>query len=72
MKAEFELNLDCNNKPSIKIRHFDKENSLDQRLLKLFLDEVRKKGCLLKHINSYGDILKQESWEDYEIQINDQ
>ena len=42
MKVEFELNLDDNGRPCIKFRHHDKDNSLEQKSLKLFLDAVKE------------------------------
>lgn len=67
MKVEFELNLDGNGRPCIKFRHHEKNNSLEQKALKVFLEAVKEKGCELRNPTGYignGDI-----WEDYEIQI---
>lgn len=44
MKAEFELNLDSNGRPCIKFRHHDKDNSLEQKALKVFLDAEKVKS----------------------------
>lgn len=68
MKAEFELNLDNKGRPCIKFIHHDKNGSLEQRSLKVFIDAVKSNGMELcnpgGYINSNGD-----SWENYEIQI---
>ena len=69
MKAEFELNLDSNGRPCIKFRHHDKDNSLEQKALKVFLDAVKEKGCVLRNISGYLESGTSNSWENYEIQI---
>ena len=69
MKAEFELNLDSNGRPCVKFRHHDKNNSLEQKALKVFLDAVKEKGCMLKNTSGYIEMGAQQSWENYEIQI---
>jgi len=71
MVAQFELNLDSNGRPCIKFRHHDKDSSLEQKALKLFLDAVKEKGCNLTLTGGHsmpGD--HSESWDSYEIQIN--
>ena len=68
MKAEFELNLDSNGRPCIKFRHYDKDSSLEQKALKVFLDAVKEKGCELINPSGYIDT-NGNSWENYEIQI---
>lgn len=67
MKAEFELSLDISGKPCIKFKHYDKDNSLDQKTLKLFIDLVKEKGMDLR--NTSGFISGSDSFEYYEIQI---
>jgi hypothetical protein len=69
MKVEFELNLDSNGRPCIKFRHHDKDNSLEQKALKVFLDAVKEKGCELRNISGYLESGTSNSWENYEIQI---
>ena len=69
MKAEFELNLDSNGRPCIKFRHYDKDNSLEQKALKVFLDAVKEKGCVLRNISVNLESEISNSWENYEIQI---
>lgn len=69
MKAEFELNLDSNGRPCIKFRHHDKDNSLEQKALKVFLDAVKENGCVLKNPSGYAEMGTGKSWENYEIQI---
>lgn len=71
MKAEFEFNLDRNGRPCIKFKHFDKDNSLEQKALKIFIDAVKEKGCELINIGGYIDT-DGNSWENYEIQIGKQ
>jgi hypothetical protein len=69
MKVEFELNLDDNGRPCIKFRHHDKDNSLEQKALKVFLDAVKEKGCELRNPTGYLCSSEGKSWENYEIQI---
>lgn len=68
MKAEFELNLDSNGRPCIKFRHYDKNNSLEQRALKVFIDSVKEKGMELRIVSGYIDT-DGNSCENYEVQI---
>jgi len=69
MKAEFELNIDNNGSPCIKFKYYDKDNSIEQKLLKVFLEGIKEKGCFLKCTGGYAKIGTSESWEIYEIQI---
>lgn len=71
MKVEFELNIDPNGKPCIRFRHHDKNHSLEQKSLKIFLDGVKEKGCILRNPTGYLKGGTCESWENYEIRIND-
>jgi hypothetical protein len=68
MKAEFELNLDSNGRPCIKFRNYDKNNSLEQKALKIFIEDVKNKGMELKNPSGYCDT-DGNSWANYEIQI---
>ena len=70
MKAEFNLNLDSNGIPCIKFRHHDKDNSLEQKALKVFLDAAKEKGCVLRNSSSYLESGTSNSWNNYEIQIS--
>tara|TARA_R110000851_G_scaffold286141_1_gene440022 strand:+ start:534 stop:785 length:252 start_codon:yes stop_codon:yes gene_type:complete len=69
MKVEFELNLDSNGRPCIKFRHYDRDNSLEQKALKVFLDSVKEKGFTLRNPSGYLECGTSKSWENYEIQI---
>lgn len=68
MKVEFELNLDTNGKPCIKFRHYDKDKSLEQKALKIFIDAAKEKGIKLQSPSGYADT-NGNSWENYEIII---
>lgn len=69
MKAEFELSLDDQGKPCIKFKNFEKDNSLDQTVLKSFVYFAMQKGINLVspggYLNTNGD-----SFENYEIRLN--
>ncbi len=69
MKAEFELNLDANGKPCIKFRHHDRNNSLEQELLKHFIKGIKEKGMELHNTNGCLEAGTGVSWENYEIRI---
>jgi hypothetical protein len=69
MKSELELNLDQNGRPCIKIRHHDKDISLEQKALWIFIDGVMKNGCVIEHVSGYIETGTDRSWENYEIQI---
>jgi hypothetical protein len=53
MKAEFELSLDRNGKPCIKFKHHTRIDSLEQKLLKIFVDGVYKNGAVITSSGSY-------------------
>lgn len=69
MKTEFELNLDNDGRPCIRFKHHDKDNSLEQKTLKAFIDGVKKNGCILCSPSSYAEIGTGVSWTKYEIRI---
>jgi hypothetical protein len=71
MKAEFELNFDSRGMPCIKFRHYDRDYSLEQNALKVFINGVKNKGCILKSPSGYLECGTSNSWEDYEIQIGE-
>lgn len=68
MKVEFELTLDQNGRPCIKFKHRDRNDSLEQKILKVFIDAVKEKGCEL--INTGVENIENNIWSEiYEIQI---
>lgn len=69
MKVEFELNLDEQGRPCIKFKHHDKDNSLEQKSLKVFIDAVKEKGCVLVNPSGHLEVNTSVSWEAYELQI---
>lgn len=69
MKAEFELNLDHNGRPCVRFKHHDRDQSLEQQALKVFIDAVKDKGCVLRHTQGFLKSGTDTSWEMYEIQI---
>ena len=69
--TEFELNIDKDGRPMIKFRHHDKSNSLEQKILGIFIEAVKEKGMIL--INPSGSInTNGNSHENYEIHIKKQ
>lgn len=67
MTAEFELSINNDGSPMIKFRHHDKDNSLEQKLLKVFIDKANKDGICLKPTGGYLETGTKNSWEDYII-----
>ena len=68
MKAQIELTLDTkSNKPVIIITHYDKDNSIEQLLLKVFIDNA-KNGIMLKHLSGFLEVGTSNSWEKYVIE----
>ena len=68
MKANFELSLDRKGKPCIKFTHHEKNSSLEQKTLRLFIDGINENGCVL--INTGGYLDSGYSYKNYEIQID--
>lgn len=66
MKAKFKLTVDpYTHQPLIKFRHYDKDNSNGQLLLKVFL-EAAKDGIELRNPSGFIDS-EGGSFENYEI-----
>ncbi len=69
MKAEFELTVDDKTGvPLIKIRHHDKSNALEQKLLKLFLESAQENGIRIRKVSGYLEMGTNNSWEVYHIE----
>jgi len=69
MKVEFEFTLDSVGSPYIKFRHHDRDDSLEQKLLKVFLDGASKNGITLAYQSGYLECGTKNSWSNYEIKI---
>lgn len=70
MKAEFELTVDeVTGEPKIVFLHHDKDNSIDQKLLGVFVRQVRLNGIILVNPSGCLEIGTSNSWEKYEIKI---
>lgn len=71
MSIELEFNLGRDNKPCIRIKHRDKSDFLEQKILKIFIDAIKENGCKLVHTGSFAKIGDNESsFESYEIQVD--
>lgn len=55
--------------PIIKIRHHDKSNNLNQKVLKIFIDKAKCNGLEFRHTSGYIESGTTNSWENYEIRI---
>lgn len=71
MKVEFELTIDDAGLPVIQFKHHYKDQSIEQRLLKVFIDQVNKKGVKMISTSGYAEISGLNSWDQYEFKIND-
>ena len=70
MKAEFEFTIDKKSgEPIIKFRHHDKCDSLEQKLLGLFVSRIKERGVELVNPTGYCEVGTNNSWENYEIKI---
>jgi hypothetical protein len=68
MKAEIKLNIDVNGFPCIRIRHHNKSGSVEQELLRVFLEAVNESGLQL--VKTFGHVTPSgESQDNYEIRI---
>lgn len=67
MKAEIEVNVGNDGLPILKIRHHDKSNELEQRLLGQFIQLGRLNGIKIVGVSGFLNSSKSESWENYEI-----
>ena len=71
MKVELELNIDSNGKPCVKFKHHDKDNSLDQKILGVFVDAVKEDGCELKSFGPCMETGTSVHFTTHEIRIKD-
>jgi hypothetical protein len=72
MKVTFEFSISDNGKPCIQFRHYDLDKSIEQKLLAVFIDEVRENGLVLKNPTGQTQNNKEDnlsSWEDYILEI---
>jgi hypothetical protein len=73
MKAEIELTINDSGEPIIKIRHHDKSNALEQKLLGVFLSRASGKMEGIELVQTNGHLAvgstPPESWENYEIRL---
>jgi hypothetical protein len=70
MKAEFDLNVSTKTGgPIITFKHHDKDSSLEQQILKVFIDGAIKNGIELVPTNGFLEVGTNNSFEQYEIRI---
>jgi hypothetical protein len=67
MTSKFELTIDKEGKPIIKFSHQDKNDSIEQKLLKVFIDNAFKNGISLRKVSGYTEIGGNVSFDNYEI-----
>lgn len=68
MKAEFELNVNRNGEPVIKVRVHEKDASLEQKLLSLLIEKGKENGLKVSGVN--GLLSNTERYHNYEIEAN--
>ncbi len=70
MKAEINLTVDTiTGSPMITIRHHDKSDAIEQKLLGIFIKQAKEKGLEINNINGYIECGTSNSWENYVIRI---
>ncbi len=69
MKAEIEFSVDRSGNPIIKIKHLDRNKSLDQILLGAFIERAQMNGIVLVPTGGFLEINSDNSFEDYIIEI---
>lgn len=69
METKFILNVDKNGRPCIKFKHYDRSNTLEQKILDIFIKAVKKHGCVLVNPGGFLEAGTDNSYENYEIQI---
>jgi hypothetical protein len=69
MKAEFELSVDKDGKPCIRFKNHENNNSLDQKVLKNFIQGAKSNGIEINHKSGCLSPSENESWSLYEINI---
>ena len=67
MRVEFELTLNNQGKPCIRIIHHDKDSSLEQLTLKLLLGEMYSNGITISNPSGCRKVGTDVSFEIYEI-----
>ena len=73
MKVEIELSVDSvTGEPIIKFRHHDKSDAIEQVLLNVFINKARGQQLKIVHIGGYLECGTKNSWEDYQIKINNE
>ena len=68
MTVTFEFSLDYRGKPCIKFKHHDKDNSIEQQLLKHFIQDALDNQCKLVPVGGFIDMSNSTSWNEYELQ----
>ena len=68
MVTEFELTLDNNGMPCVEFKYQGRSNSLEQKVLKVFIDAAKEDGLVLRNSNGYLNS-SGENWQKYQIRI---
>jgi len=72
MKAEIELAIDESGRAVLRIRHHDKSDDLEQKILGIFLESACEKGIEIDRTGSFTELAENpRSWENYKIKIKD-
>jgi len=70
MKAEFELTVDEETgEPKIVFLYHDRDKSIEQKLLGVFVRQVKENGIILENPSGYLEAGTSNSYERYEIKI---
>lgn len=69
MKSEIELTIDNSGNPVLDIRHWDKSDNLEQKLLGVFLEGASRYGLVIDHQSGFLEVGTDKSWESYRIRV---
>lgn len=69
MNVDVELTVDKHLNPLLRIKHHDKNDSLEQKLLGLLLKGFKEDGIKISNPNGYLEMGTNNSWEAYELTI---
>lgn len=68
---DIKLDIDKNGKPQLLIKHHDRCDSLEQKLLGQLLKEIQENGINIGHGSGYLECGTDKSWETYILQAKD-
>jgi hypothetical protein len=68
--SEIKFNIDDSGNPVIDIRHLDKSDKLEDRLLGVFIKNAVRYGLQIQNPSGFIESGTENSWENYRIRAN--